>query len=176
MNTFNPALSSAGELVQIVDRDNRPVGSEPRRVMRSRNLIHRASYIFVFNRQAELFIQRRTLTKDIYPGFWDAAAGGVMLAGETDYESASRELAEELGVIGAPLDFLFHHYFETASNRVWGAVYRCLHDGPFILQAEEVAEGRFLPVAEVLRLSTQEPFTPDALEILRIIQRQGQTV
>lgn len=79
---------AARELVQIVDRDNIPIGAAPRHIMRQHGLIHRASYILVFNCQGELFIQKRTLTKDIYPGYWDVAAGGVVLAGESDHDSA----------------------------------------------------------------------------------------
>ncbi len=40
------------------------------------------------------------LSKAIYPGYWDVAAGGMVLATETYAESAARELEEELGVSG----------------------------------------------------------------------------
>lgn len=165
-------ISPAEELVQIVDRHNNPIGVEPRRIMRANGLTHRASYIFVFNSQDKLFIQKRTSSKDIYPGYWDVAAGGVMLAGETDNDSARRELAEELGITVPHLEYLFHHYHETGNNKVWGAVYRCRHDGPLQLQAEEVEYGEFVSVADVLRRKDNEYFTPDGIEILsRIIQR-----
>ncbi len=163
--------SPAEEVVIIVDRNNVVVGAEPRRVMRERRLIHRASYILVFNRCGELFIQKRTMNKDIYPGCWEVAAGGVMLAGESEDESARRELAEELGIHNVTLEFLFSHYYEAKENRVWGSVYRCTHDGPFVLQPEEVACGEFVTVEEVMRRQEREPFTPDGIEILaRLIQ------
>ena len=158
----------AEELVQIVDRQNRITGVQPRSIMRRQALTHRASFILVFNGREEFFLQKRTGTKDIYPGYWDVAAGGVVLAGESYEESARRELAEELG-IASPLTFLFDHYYEDENNRVWGRVFRCLHEGPFILQAEEVASGRFIHLDEALRLSESEAFTPDGLEILQKI-------
>lgn len=156
----------AEEPVQIVDRDNRPVGVEPRAVMRRQRLIHRATYILVFNGAEELFIQKRTMTKDIYPGYWDVAAGGVVLAGEPYELSARRELAEELGVRDILLEFLFEHYYEDEGNRVWGAVYRCRHDGPFVLQQEEVEYGEFVSAEELRRRRDLAPFTPDGLVIL----------
>lgn len=155
------------EIVQIVDRDNRETGAVPRSHMRRLGLIHRASYILVFNRRQELFVQKRTMTKDIYPGHWDVAAGGVVLAGESYEVSASRELAEELGVSGVPLTPLFDHYFEEAGNRVWGRIFRCTHDGPFTLQPEEVESGLFMTIPQVLERCLREPFTPDGLLILR---------
>jgi isopentenyldiphosphate isomerase len=158
---------AANEIVQIVDRDNRVTGGLPRHRMRSQGLIHRASYILVWNRREELFVQKRTTIKDIYPGYWDVAAGGVVLAGESYEVSASRELREELGVSGVDLLPLFDRYFEDADNRVWGRIFRCTHDGPFILQPEEIAAGLFMTVPQVLERCGQEPFTPDGISILR---------
>ncbi|MBI5443741.1 MAG: NUDIX hydrolase YfcD [Deltaproteobacteria bacterium] len=158
---------SSYELVTIVDERNRVVGSASRQEMRSGGLIHRATYVLVFNSRGELFVQRRTASKDIYPRYYDVAAGGVVLAGESWDESAAREVEEELGVRGAPLQPLFELYYGDEGNRVWGAAYACTWDGPLTLQEEEVEWGAFLPVPEVLRLTEREPFTPDGLAVLR---------
>ena len=156
---------SSNEIVAIVDAANRVTGQASRAEMRAGLMIHRACYILVFNSQGELFIQRRTLNKDIYPGFYDVAAGGVVLAGESYEESAERELGEELG-ISAGLSFCFDHFHDGPDNRVWGRVFTCRHDGPMLLQAEEVAEGFFVALPEVMELSRREHFTPDGIEIL----------
>ena len=161
----------AEEIVQIVDRDNQVTDALPRHLMRSRGLIHRASYILVFNPRQEVFVQKRTTTKDIYPGYWDVAAGGVVLASESYEQSASRELTEELGVSGIPLTPLFDHYFEDATNRVWGRVFRCTHEGPFTLQPEEVESGRFMSVPQILESCLREPFTPDGILILQKMEQ-----
>jgi 8-oxo-dGTP pyrophosphatase MutT (NUDIX family) len=158
------------EIVQIVDRQNRKTEHLPRSVMRAQGLTHRASYILVFNDKNEFFLQKRTVTKDIFPGFWDVAAGGVVLADESYEESAVRELAEELGLSGVPLHFLFDHYYEDGGNKVWGRVFSCRHNGPFILQESEVAGGRFISVADALLLKDREPFTPDGVQILIKLQ------
>jgi 8-oxo-dGTP pyrophosphatase MutT (NUDIX family) len=157
----------AEELVEIVDRDNNPIGAVSRRIMRQQRLIHRASYILVFNRQGQLFLQKRTMTKDVYPGYWDPAAGGVVLAGESYMESALRELREELGVGGVRLKPLFDEYFEDKDNRVWGRIFSCVHDGPFTLQKEEIDDGRFISLSAIEALHTSEPVTPDGLALLR---------
>lgn len=155
------------EIVQIVDRNNLEVEGLPRRIMREQGLIHRASYILVFNEKQELFLQKRTDTKDLYPSCWDVAAGGVVLAGESYEESAARELAEELGVDDVSFTPLFDQYFEEEDNRVWGRIFSCVHNGPFQLQEEEVAYGCFMNVAEIFKLSEKEDFTPDGIGILR---------
>jgi 8-oxo-dGTP pyrophosphatase MutT (NUDIX family) len=160
-------MNPSDELVLIVDELNQPVGSRPRSVMRSMKLLHRAVYILVFNSRGEIFRQKRTLTKDIYPGFYDIAAGGVVMAGESDDDAAKRELEEELGISGVPLTFLFSFFFEDPGNRVFGKVYRTLFDGRITLQKEEIESGAFLPLKEVLNSMGRAPYTPDGIDVLK---------
>lgn len=163
MQAYNPAE----EIVVIVDQENQPVGAVTRKIMRQQRLIHRASYILVFNTGGELFIQKRSRSKDIYPGYWDLAAGGVVLEGESYEESAKRELREELGISGAKLRPLFDQYYEDADNRVWGRIFACTSNGPFTLQEEEIDYGRFIALSEIEQLNLVEPVTPDGMLLLR---------
>jgi len=165
-------MFSKEEIIQVVDENNREIAAVSRRLMRQQNLIHRACYILVFNKAGELFIQRRTGAKDIYPGYWDVAAGGVVQAGEGYEDSAKRELREELGICAERLIFCFDHYYEDAENRVWGRIFRCIHEGPFTLQADEVEYGMFVPVQTAFGMSRQEPFTPDGLQILARLNQE----
>ena len=169
-------LNPAEEIIQIVDQDNREIAAIARHLMREQHLIHRASYILVFNAAGELFVQKRTMSKDIYPGYWDVAAGGVVLAGESYEESAKRELAEELGVSGINLHFLFDQYYEDQENRVWGRIYTCTHEGPFTLQPEEVEYGRFMDPRIALDYSNSEPFTPDGIILLKNLLDQEEAM
>jgi len=91
-------MGAADEIVTIVDEHNKVLGAVPRREMRAKNLPHRSTYILVFNAQGELYVQKRTMTKDVFPGYYDSAAGGVVLAGESYEQGAVRELAEEMGI------------------------------------------------------------------------------
>ena len=160
-------MESAEELVTIVDQENNEVGVVKRREMRAGRLTHRATYILVFNSKGELYVQKRTKTKDVFPGYYDVAAGGVVLAGETYEKGAKRELAEELGIRGTPLTPLFDSYYEDDYIRLWGRAFSCIYDGKMMLQEEEVESGNFMNVDEVFRLAESEPFTPDCLKVLQ---------
>lgn len=154
------------ERVIIVDDDNAVVGAAPRHEMRAKRLPHRATFILVFDSKGRILVQKRTDTKDVYPGYYDLAAGGVVTEGERYDESAVREAAEELGIHGVPLESRFDFYFEDAGNRCFGRVYSCVCDGPFKLQPEEVVSVEFAEPSNVLdgRIA---PLTPDTLEALR---------
>lgn len=98
-----PAPHVARERIQLVDARNRPCGSAWRAEMRRFHFWHRATYVVVRNGRGEICVQRRTLTKEVFPGGLDLAAGGVVGAGEAEHVAARRELAEELGIEGVAL-------------------------------------------------------------------------
>jgi 8-oxo-dGTP pyrophosphatase MutT (NUDIX family) len=160
-------MGAADEIVAIVDKRNTVVGAVPRREMRAKRLPHRSTYILVFNSRGDLYIQKRTVTKDVFPGYYDTAAGGVVLAGESYEQGAARELEEEMGIRGVPLTPLFDFYFEHEHTRLWGRAFSCKYDGEVALQAEEVESGAFVPIPDVLHRAETEPFTPDGMYVLR---------
>ncbi len=161
------------EIVVIVDEKNNVIGAQTRSAMREQGLIHRAAYILVFNSSGKIFVQKRTLSKDVYPGYYDVAAGGVVLYGETYEESARRELAEELGIEGVVLTKLFDFFHADTNNRIWGRVYKCIYDGEMVLQEEEVESGSFRDLEAVIRNADDERFTPDGLYVLKRYAGRG---
>ncbi len=161
------------EIVTVVDGENRPVAELPRHRVRSENLPHRATFIFVFDRRGRVLVQRRTTIKDVYPGQYDLAAGGVVAAGESYEECAEREAAEELGIRGAALEAKFDFYYEDERSRCFGRVFTCVHDGPFALQPEEVESVAFHTVEEIAAGGIA-PITPDTRMALdRLLELPG---
>lgn len=165
-----PTLAS-DEIVTVVDGENRPVAALPRHRVRRENLPHRATFIFVFDRQGRVLVQRRTAIKDIYPGFHDLAAGGVVAAGESYEACAEREAAEELGIRDTALDRRLDFYYEDDCIRCFGRVFTCVHEGPFTLQAEEVESVGFRTPEEIAagRIAPLTPDTRLAFERLRAL-------
>lgn len=92
------------EVFDVVDDDDQVVGQATRREVHGKNLLHRAVHVFVVNRHGELLLQKRSRFKDVHPGVWDSSAAGHLDAGEDYVDSAVRELEEEMGVSGQPLE------------------------------------------------------------------------
>lgn len=160
-------MNPADEIVDIVDEHDAVLRQATRREMRAQRLRHRAVYVLVFNPAGQLFVHRRTATKDVYPAYHDLAVGGVLASGEAYDDAAVRELEEELG-IRVPLRRLFDLRFEADGMAVNGVVYSCTSEGPFRLQASEIQDGRFMDLTEVIELAQREPFCPDGLEALAL--------
>ena len=160
-------MSAANEIVAIVDARNNEIGTAPRWEMRAHRLIHRSTYILVFNSAGALYVQKRTMTKDVFPGYYDPATGGVVLAGESYEESAMRELAEEMGIRHVPLTRLSDFYFADERTQVWGGAFSCVYDGPLSLQAEEVESVSLMTIDEIFQHAQTERFTPDGMYVVQ---------
>jgi len=159
--------ASDAELIAWVDTEDRLLGGVPRAELRERRLIGRGTFILLFNSAGELCVHRRTLSKALYPGYWDVAAGGMVQVEESYAESAARELHEELGIGGVPLREHGRFFFDQPDNRLWCAVFSAVSDAPLLLQPEEVLEARFIAPHLAISQTLEKPYCPDSLQALR---------
>ena len=159
-------MGSETELVDIVDDDDRVIATVTRKEMRAGRLQHRAVSIAVMGSDRRLLVHRRADDKDIWPGMWDMAAGGVVSAGETYEEAAHRELKEELGVAVADFYHLGEGRFVDESVALIGRGYLAVHDGPFTFTDGEIAEVRWVNADQLDVLLATERFVPDNVELL----------
>mmetsp|Transcript_44436 Transcript_44436/g.85003 ORF Transcript_44436/g.85003 Transcript_44436/m.85003 type:complete len:187 (+) Transcript_44436:144-704(+) len=151
------------EVVEIVNETNQVLQPATREVMRAKNLLHRCSFVFVFNSKGDLFVQKRVSWKETYPGHYDPCPGGVVGAGESYEDNAIREIHEEMGVTGVSLESLFDFYFEDTVSRLWGRAFSCVYDGDIVLQQEEVESGSYMSLEDVKQLVASNPCCPDSL-------------
>src|ERR1700679_1901927 len=86
------------DVFDVVDEHDRVLHQETRDEVHRRRLLHRAVHILVFNSRGDIYAQRRSATKDTYPGRWTTSCSGHVDAGEDYNHAAFRELAEELGL------------------------------------------------------------------------------
>lgn len=132
----------AEEIFDVVDEHDAVIGRETRRRVHLLGLKHRAVHVLVFNARGDLFLQKRSMLKDNWPGVWDSSSSGHVDAGEDYDPCAVRELREELGwTIDSAPDRLFKIAAcdDTGQEHVW--VYRLQAEGPFVLHPEEIDTG-----------------------------------
>jgi isopentenyldiphosphate isomerase len=146
------------DIFDVVNERDEVIDRKPRREVHRLGLKHRATHVLVFNSRGEVFLQKRSMKKDRQPGVWDSSASGHVDSGEDYDTSAARELREEIGLsVTQPLDRLFkiNACDETDHEFVW--VYRCQHDGPFVLNPEEIDDGKWLAPEKVTRWMAERP-------------------
>ncbi len=134
-------------------------------------LRHRSVHVFLFNSRGELFLQKRAVTKDTFPGCYDSSASGHLDAGESYDACAAREMEEELGLTPAdapaltPL-FKLPACLETGWENVM--FYTCQSDATPRPNPREIESGRFFTLAEVLAMVREDPgrFAPAFVKLL----------
>jgi isopentenyldiphosphate isomerase len=136
-------------MFDVVNERDEVVGRDSRAQVHARGLMHRAVHVLVFNSRGQVFLQKRSMTKDRQAGLWDSSASGHVDSGEGYDACAMRELHEEIGLKLAHPEKLFklNASQETDREHVW--VYRCQADGPFVLHPEEIERGDWFGPAEV---------------------------
>ncbi len=159
---MNAPSSKPDEIFDVVDERDAVVGTERRAVVHAQGLRHRAVHIVLRNAAGQVFLQRRSPLKDMNPDCWDSSCSGHLDSGEEYDAAAVRELGEELGVAVPGLERVLklEACRQTGNEFVW--VYRGAHEGPFVLQPEEISDGRFFAVSEVDRGIAETPheFSP----------------
>jgi 8-oxo-dGTP pyrophosphatase MutT (NUDIX family) len=155
------------ELVDVVDEVDRVVATVPRWRMRAERLRHRAVFVAVMSSDGRALVQRRSDAKDLWPGWWDIGAGGVVAAGETYDAAARRELYEEVGIDAVPSPTHAGAYADAHVDLV-ARCYRVVHDGPVALVDGEVVEVRWLDRDGFRALLAEERFVPDSVALLPI--------
>jgi len=138
------------ELLAIVDQDDNVIDTCARHIVHATGLMHRAVHILVFDESGRLFLQKRSMSKDLNPGLWDTSAAGHVDAHEDYDASALRELREELGVEhDGPIAPMLKLPPTLENGMEFVQVYRIMHNGPFVLAADEIDAGDWFTPGEI---------------------------
>jgi isopentenyldiphosphate isomerase len=161
-------VSVSDELLDVVDANDEFVAVKTRGEIHASRLMHRAVHILLFNSSGELFLQKRSMNKDEQPGKWDSSAAGHVDSGEDYLQCAERELGEELGIaIDRPLQALFKLPASLRTGNEHCMVYRYFHDGPLILQEQEIDEGAWIdPAIMDRRVAEDDAELTDAITLI----------
>jgi len=146
------------DIFDVVNERDEVVDHKPRSEVHRLGLLHRAVHVLVFNSRGDVFLQKRSMTKDREPGKWDSSTSGHVDSGE-DYDTAAvRELREEIG-LSVPKTperlFKIDACAETDHEFVW--VYRCGTEGPFRLHPEEIERGEWFTPEAVASWLVKKP-------------------
>lgn len=138
------------ELFDVVNQQDEVVDIKPRGEVHKQGLMHRAVHGFIFNSKNQLFLQKRSKSKDSAPGKWDSSFSGHVDSGETYDQACVREAFEELGVTLSVAPKIFA---KISACEETGWEFTCLylieHEGPFSLHPEEIEGGRWIQIPDL---------------------------
>lgn len=164
-------LDCGAEMVPVVEENGLVIGQATRQsVHGGTKLMHPVIHLHIINREGCLYIQKRSMKKDLLPGCWDTAVGGHVDYGESLEEALYREASEELGFREFNPVYLKSYVWESAREKELVNVFATV--GNFTLRPDndEVAEGRYWNMTEIESNLGMGIFTPNFEQEFRSIK------
>jgi len=150
------------EWLPVVREDAEVIARAPRAfIHREGNILHPVVHLQIINREGEIYLQKRAMTKGLLPGYWDTAVGGHICYGETSREALFREADEELGLKEFNPVFLTIYINESPRERELVFVYAIVGNFKPVPDGDEVEEGAYWPESKIDSNLGTGVFTPN---------------
>ena len=149
---YFPVIAPNGVVIGRASRSYCHSGAKP---------LHPVVHLHILDREGHLFLQKRSIKKDIQPGKWDTAVGGHVDYGESIMEALYRESSEELGFREYNPVWLRSYEFESEVEKELVNVFAAV--GTFSLHPDldEVDEVRGWTMQEIDENFGKSLFTPN---------------
>ncbi len=86
------------ELIDILDEHGNFTGETClKSIAHKFGYFHPTIHIWLYTKNHQVLLQKRALTKKVFPGLWDISVAGHIAAGEQIEKAAIREIFEEIG-------------------------------------------------------------------------------
>jgi len=172
------------EFVVLVDENDKQIGTEEKlKAHQDGGKLHRAISILLFNKDGQLLLQRRALSKYHAPGKWANTCCSHPRENEPVEEAAFRRLKEEMG-------------FENTMEKVFEIIYKAdvgndlteweydhiffgMYNGnPIMPNPEEVSEYEWKTIEDIKEdiKNNPEKYAPWFVEILKKIEETKEKI
>ena len=140
------------EYLDVVDENDNLTGEiKDRDYVHNNNLFHRHVSCFILNKNGEVLLQRRSMTKKKNPGIW-AKTGGHVDSGESVIDAIKREVKEEIGLEMDDNNIYFVNKFKSTNPNYFSYGYIYITDNKindYKLQLEEVDKVKYFKIEEL---------------------------
>lgn len=134
--------------------------------------LHPVIHVHIIDRFSRIYLQKRSMKKDIQPGKWDTAVGGHVSYGESIVEAVYREAYEELRLIEFNPIHIETYQFESPVEREMVSIFAAVGSYELTPDLDEVDEGRWWPVEEIDANMGKGVFTPNFESEFQMIRKQ----
>lgn len=149
------------EQVILVNEHDEVLGVMEKIEAHEKALLHRAFSVFVFNKQHQLLLQKRALTKYHSGGLWTNTCCSHPRPGEPTENAALRRLKEEMGFetnLTKAFTFIYQASFENGlTENEFDHVYIGEYDGMVNPNPEEVASFAYYTLDEIESSMKEHP-------------------
>ncbi len=158
-----PENMEGPELFDIYTKDGRHTGrTAPRGSALAAGDFRLGTHVYIYDAQGRFLLQKRAQDKSFRPGQWEITMGHVV-AGETTFDCALREVQEELGVALPPENFVKIYRWHEKEVQMFTDVFFVraeVDDSTLTLQKEEVIGAQWINKGEMLGFIQQMDYRP----------------
>lgn len=143
------------ELLFVVDENNKPLKPQSRSTAHKNGLWHRTTGIWVINRKKQILCQKRSLKKDILPGYWEASFGGHLAPNEDYRHNGTTELSEELEIKVQESELIPYKVFKSdkPTHKEFQQVFALITDAKnFDFEKDEIEKLVWKDISEVKKV------------------------
>ncbi len=148
-------MQGSSELLEVIDEADEVIGKQPRRIVHTRGLLHRGVHVAIRNSIGEFLLQRRSESKDVFPGHLDIALSEHVLPEETYIDAAVRGLTEEFGISTAIKQVLKFRLDYSGNDRHISVLFEGVFNGkPPRIDSAEIRECSYYPFEKVREMAS----------------------
>ena len=155
------AVRGNTEILPIIEPGGLVIGRSTRKACHTHpELLHPVVHLHIIDPYDNIFLQKRSASKDLYPGRWDTAVGGHVTYGESLIESLIREAGEELAFVDFNPSFLGEYIWRSPNESEMVNIFATVTDRDISPDNDEVDEGRWWTAREVEAAIGKDILTP----------------
>lgn len=167
-----PAKAPVGEWFPVVLPSGLVTGRSTREYCHSgAKPLHPVIHIHIIDRYSRIYLQKRSMNKDIQPGKWDTAVGGHVSYGETLMEAVYREAFEELRFTDFNPVYLETYEFESKIEKEMVNIFAVVGTYELHPDMDEVDEGRWWELDDIDSAIGKGVFTPNFESEFQMIRK-----
>jgi len=149
------------EMVERFDKKRLPLNKVTERYEKIPGEYKQSMHVWIQNDNNEFLLQKRSLNKKVFPGYWSITGGGVDI-GETTLDTVYRECKEELGitvdsnnlelVLSIKNDYNFTDIYLLKQN---------IDLKDIVMQEEELSDIKWVRINEIKNMIANNDFAPN---------------
>jgi len=154
--------SDSEEWFDLVTPEGKIIGKAPRSAVHGNpTLLHPVVHLHVFNKNGQLYLQKRAEEKEVQPGKWDTSVGGHVFCGEDIITALKREAEEELAIRNTNFQPLYRYVMRNAFESELVYSFKTVYQGSIRINKSEISFGRYWRIHEIESNLGKGIFTPN---------------